>query len=282
MSNSKQRLEVLFADTGKVDFFTIDKHASVVCELKRQIYRKYSIIPILQRLSLEAGVDNFNYPSRIICKKRALQRNANINIIIRGYNEDEYELTIDKNDNHLDLKFLFGKIVKEYPEYIRFTFNDLQINNDELLSNINGFENISNINRFWFEYPSNKKDHGYIHRTVPKLVSYNPQYTTIAETLRKKGKEIPNLYHFGTRKYLPNGKRGEYEWMTFKELNDLVTNIASGLRHLGLTPHKSKVGICSINRIEWVLSDFANHVQSFITIPLYDTLSKNAIEYITN
>ena len=34
--------------------------------------------------------------------------------------------------------------------------------------------------------------------------------------------------------------------------------------------------------MEWLLSDYAAMTQSFITVPLYDTLAKNAIEYIVN
>ena len=42
------------------------------------------------------------------------------------------------------------------------------------------------------------------------------------------------------------------------------------------------MGICAVNRVEWLVGDYAGHTQSFITVPLYDTLAKNAIEYIIN
>ncbi|ETO14308.1 long-chain-fatty-acid--CoA ligase 1, partial [Reticulomyxa filosa] len=46
--------------------------------------------------------------------------------------------------------------------------------------------------------------------------------------------------------------------------------------------NETRVGICMANRPEWVLTDYACHTQGFVSIPLYDTLAKNAIEYIIN
>ena len=42
------------------------------------------------------------------------------------------------------------------------------------------------------------------------------------------------------------------------------------------------MGICAMNRAEWAMADYAGHTQGFVTVPLYDTLAKNAIEYIVN
>eukprot|EP01084_Bolivina_argentea_P282148 482916_1 len=44
----------------------------------------------------------------------------------------------------------------------------------------------------------------------------------------------------------------------------------------------TRMGICAMNRAEWVMADYAGHTQGFVTVPLYDTLAKNAIEYIVN
>ena len=79
-----------------------------------------------------------------------------------------------------------------------------------------------------------------------------------------------------------NGTRGEYEWTTFGELDESVSYLATAfVRKLGLSSG-TKMGICAMNRNEWVMADYAGHTQGFITVPLYDTLAKNAIEYIVN
>lgn len=42
------------------------------------------------------------------------------------------------------------------------------------------------------------------------------------------------------------------------------------------------VGLFSRNREEWVLTDIACFKNSIVTVPLYETLGLNALEYITN
>jgi len=42
------------------------------------------------------------------------------------------------------------------------------------------------------------------------------------------------------------------------------------------------MGIYSINRPEWVITDFAASFNSMITVPLYDTLGLQALQYIIN
>ena len=40
------------------------------------------------------------------------------------------------------------------------------------------------------------------------------------------------------------------------------------------------IGIFSKNREEWVITDFASMISGITTVPLYDTLGQEAIEYI--
>jgi long-chain acyl-CoA synthetase len=45
---------------------------------------------------------------------------------------------------------------------------------------------------------------------------------------------------------------------------------------LGLSKNAS-VGLFSVNRAEWMMGEYACFMQSFITVPLYDTLGVEAI-----
>lgn len=72
---------------------------------------------------------------------------------------------------------------------------------------------------------------------------------------------------------------GPYQFMTYGETLERVKNIAAGLASFGL-PAKSCIGLYSINRAEWVLSEYACYFNNFITVPLYDTLGDEAIEHI--
>ena len=57
--------------------------------------------------------------------------------------------------------------------------------------------------------------------------------------------------------------------------------IASGMASFSL-PEKSNIGLYSINRPEWILSEYACYYNNFVTVPLYDTLGDEAIEHICN
>jgi len=69
---------------------------------------------------------------------------------------------------------------------------------------------------------------------------------------------------------------------SYSQMDAAVTHLATAfVRKLGLAKG-TRMGICAMNRNEWVMADYAGHTQGFVTVPLYDTLAKNAIEYIVN
>jgi len=274
------QVKVLFEDKTVRNYAIEPNSPFVIHDLKRQIFETTGILPILQRLHLEGGIDNFAYPSQIICRKRTA-RNVQYVITIIGYNRDEHKIKVDGDDEILDLKFLFAAMIQDKPEHLQFTVNDKRVYDNQNLKDSHMIENGVKI-RYWLEYPSHLQGHGRIHRTISKLIDVDPNYPTIPATLRKKLQESPNDYHFGHREINKDSTRGKYKFFTFAEINDRVSHIASGFISLGLKPHNTRVGICSTNRIEWSLCDYAGYTQSFISVPLYDTLAKNAIEYIVN
>lgn len=77
----------------------------------------------------------------------------------------------------------------------------------------------------------------------------------------------------------------EYEWMTFGRVAELRTAIGSGLMNLmgpELLAVGSKIGLLSVNRPEWVITDSAIQAYSLVNVALYDTLGPNALEFILN
>jgi len=287
-------VEVIYEPAGKVSSQSLvigaDDTDSIVCELKRKIFKSQGILPINQRLSLEGSTDNFDIPTRVVCKIRA-DRNPNATITISGFNQDNYQFAIDtQHDNILDLKFLLSQCIKEKPEYIQLIMNDKPYANNVSIKSIQTSQNLvfgdhgNTRTRFWLEYPSKLPGHGTVHRTLPTLMDIDPDFPTIPHSLRKLGRQQPNDPHLGFRQFIGNTEeeRGDFVWITFKQLNDRASNLAAGFRYLGLEPRKTRMGICAINRVEWSVADYAGQSQSFITVPLYDTLAKNAIEYIIN
>ena len=237
-------VEVIYKPANKIsqESFDIntDDSDSIICDLKRKIFKSQGILPINQRLSLEGKTDNFTIPTRVICNIRN-NRNPNASITISGYNQDNYKFAIDTNgDNILDLKFLLSQCIKEKPEYIQLIINNQLVKNNINISNLKQTNNLifgDNGNartRYWLEYPSKQIGHGAVHRTSPKLFDIDPEWPTIGHTIRKICRQQPNLRFVGTRKFIGNGQRGEYEWATFKQFNDRVTSLAAGFKYLGI------------------------------------------------
>ena len=69
--------------------------------------------------------------------------------------------------------------------------------------------------------------------------------------------------------------------LLFLQAGDIRTSLGSGLLQLGITP-KSMLGLYSVNCKEWVLLDAAAHAYSMVSVPLYDTLGPDAVEFISN
>jgi len=75
-------------------------------------------------------------------------------------------------------------------------------------------------------------------------------------------------------------KKGEsYQSYTYKELGEQVEIMTNALADLGLKAG-DKIAILSNNRPEWPISDFSIFCLGAITVPVYQTLPPNQIEYI--
>lgn len=92
---------------------------------------------------------------------------------------------------------------------------------------------------------------------------------------------ILQIPYLGIRELLPDGTRGQYKWQTYTEAADARSALGSGLLYHGIAPG-STVGLYSVNRPEWCLIDAACHAYSLVTVPLYDTLGPDSVEFICN
>lgn len=104
---------------------------------------------------------------------------------------------------------------------------------------------------------------------------------TMYDNLETSISRYPHVPFLGTRRRDERGKLGPYTWVTYSQAGDMRTSIGSGLLQLGLQP-KNTVGLYSVNCREWVLVDAACHAYSMVSVPLYDTLGPDAVEYIAN
>ncbi|KAI8912664.1 hypothetical protein EDD86DRAFT_201962 [Gorgonomyces haynaldii] len=81
------------------------------------------------------------------------------------------------------------------------------------------------------------------------------------------------------KRSIVDGKPGPYEWQTYKQVLERVTKVGTALVRRGLK-REAMVGLFSINNSEWIIAEQACFMYDFITVPLYDTLGAEAIEYI--
>lgn len=120
---------------------------------------------------------------------------------------------------------------------------------------------------------------------VPKDVPQHPMgATTVSEIMERAASKYSDCPFLGTRTVLGNEELGPYEFKTYGHVMRLVNKLADSLGPM--VPRNGEglriVGIYAVNREEWVITDLACALQSITTVPLYDTLGVDNIEYIIN
>ncbi len=116
---------------------------------------------------------------------------------------------------------------------------------------------------------------------VGLISSYHPEIKTLRQSFQMSVARNRNNPFLGTRERLTDGSFGGYQWKSFGEVSDLVDSLVGGMSTLNLKP-KASVGLFSINREEWIVTEHACFANSLITVPLYDTLGDEAIAFICN
>jgi len=104
------------------------------------------------------------------------------------------------------------------------------------------------------------------------------QYETFEYAVQTYGKSYNCL---GSREVLPGGRRGDYVWKNYIEVQQIRDALRRGLVDLGLEPGDC-VGIFSKNREEWVIVEQACYANSFVIVSFYDTLGPDAVQFIAS
>ncbi|KAJ3088549.1 Long chain acyl-CoA synthetase 7 peroxisomal [Quaeritorhiza haematococci] len=117
------------------------------------------------------------------------------------------------------------------------------------------------------------------HVLFPKGGIVAPEHvTTLYENFMHGVKQGGDKEFLGHRP-ITNGQAGAYVWQSYNEVHTRAKNVGAALVKRGLTPD-TNIGLFSINRPEWVITEQGCFMYSFCTVPLYDTLGNEAIEYI--
>ena len=108
---------------------------------------------------------------------------------------------------------------------------------------------------------------------------YNRQCKTFLEYFELHAKERANDPYLGSRVKLNAKEFGEYQWLSFGEVEEIVQNLARGMEKLKLVTETEGdgkkwqfVGIWAKNRWEWLATHIANMYYNNTTIGFFDSM----------
>ncbi|XP_057520544.1 long chain acyl-CoA synthetase 4-like [Amaranthus tricolor] len=107
-----------------------------------------------------------------------------------------------------------------------------------------------------------------------------PGMNTCWDIFRMAVEKYPNNPMLGHREIV-DGKAGEYVWLTYKKVYDIVIKVGNAIRHCGVG-EGGRCGIYGANCAEWVMSMEACNAHGLYCVPLYDTLGAGAVEFVIN
>lgn len=81
--------------------------------------------------------------------------------------------------------------------------------------------------------------------------------------------------------YLTQPDNGQIRTYTWKQTDDMVRRVATGLKELGL-PKGSHVALFSKNCAEWFIADLAIMLAGYVSIPIFPTAGEGTIQYVLN
>ncbi|TVU26988.1 hypothetical protein EJB05_29566, partial [Eragrostis curvula] len=108
----------------------------------------------------------------------------------------------------------------------------------------------------------------------------NPEIGTLHDNFMHSVTMFGDCNYLGTR-ISADGTVGDYKWMTYGEVSMSRTAIGSGLMYHGIL-EGARIGLYFINRPEWIIVDHACASYSYVSVPLYDTLGPDAVQFIVN
>ncbi|XP_006655812.1 long chain acyl-CoA synthetase 4-like isoform X1 [Oryza brachyantha] len=110
------------------------------------------------------------------------------------------------------------------------------------------------------------------------LLQPPPGMESCWDVFRNSVEKYPDSPMLGRRRVV-NGKAGDYVWMTYKEVYDMVMKLAASISKSGIKKGEC-CGIYGANCPEWIISMEACNALGISCVPLYDSLGAGAVEFI--
>lgn len=111
------------------------------------------------------------------------------------------------------------------------------------------------------------------------LPTLPPGVTNLLESLQHGADLNGEKPFLGHRIMSDDGVAGPYRWQSYNQVLSRIKNLGSALINRGYQKEEN-IGLFSINRPEWVISEYSCFWAGLVTVPLYDTLGDDAIEHI--
>ncbi|KAG0046005.1 hypothetical protein BGZ83_008805 [Gryganskiella cystojenkinii] len=158
------------------------------------------------------------------------------------------------------------------------------------------FFKINNLERQSIEAPGTRAENAtghYRHSAfVNGLVDHireAPHVKTLYDLFETSVMKHKDLDFLGTRPFDPLTKTySGYTWQTYGQIHERINSFGSGLVHINEVVlgsdqlNRWPLGIWSQNRPEWFVSEMSCNYYNLISVPLYDTLGPDAVEYVIN
>ena len=107
----------------------------------------------------------------------------------------------------------------------------------------------------------------------------HPNILTPIDAVEHFTKDDPTFPFLGERSFLPNGERGEYEWLSYSEVLSISQSLARSLKSLGLQKG-DVIGFFSKRRLEWHYLFIACGYIGVKIVTLYESLTVESIKLI--
>mmetsp|Transcript_27168 Transcript_27168/g.35619 ORF Transcript_27168/g.35619 Transcript_27168/m.35619 type:complete len:720 (-) Transcript_27168:324-2483(-) len=111
--------------------------------------------------------------------------------------------------------------------------------------------------------------------------------TSMYEVMKQSASQYGDVEAYGWREIEVGAdgksKAGPYKWHTYSKFYERAKDFGAGLMHLNLIPKVDGMRLLGMylqNCPEWIIAEAGLMMFSGVTVPLYDTLGSDAVEYI--
>ena len=131
----------------------------------------------------------------------------------------------------------------------------------------------------------------YPTATESLMTTYDENVKTTQDMFLLSVEKYPDFPFLGVRPIEADGTlANKYDFESYKEVEELCASLGSGMVNMKLTEEKAQyldykisfVAVYGKNSREWILTDIANSLYGFTTMPIYDTLGEEATDHMFN